>query len=147
MSHFYGTVDGRAKTQATRCGTKNSGITTQAASWTGAVRTRLWHEESTGTDMCEVSMIPWHGSGVKHVLYTGPVDRFAPMQTKPWFVHMENAAMAFEKEAESHIDSVLKHAALKDAQSIRTLILEIDNGDHQQQQQRVIPNLTLQLTD
>jgi len=37
MSHFYGTLQGN-RGEATRCGTKKSGIETYAASWKGAIR-------------------------------------------------------------------------------------------------------------
>ena len=72
MSHFYGSLHG-SRGKATRCGTKSSGYEAIAASWQGAVETRLWHDEDTGLDMARVSLIPWHGAGVSKVLYEGPV--------------------------------------------------------------------------
>ena len=42
MSHFYGTIRGQAG-QATRRGSKSSGLTTEAASWNGVVRVTLDH--------------------------------------------------------------------------------------------------------
>lgn len=42
MSHFYGTMTRRnGKTRITATGHKSKGITTQAASWAGAVETTL----------------------------------------------------------------------------------------------------------
>ena len=73
MAHFYGTLNG-SRGEATRCGTKNSGMTTHAASWAGAVRTRLWHDSETGQDMARVELVPWHGSGCYRTLYSGPVS-------------------------------------------------------------------------
>lgn len=78
MAHFYGIVDGSAKTEATRCGTKVSGLSTTAASWQGAIRTRIWHCEETGEDMCEVRMIPWQGAGETQTLYRGPIGTYCP---------------------------------------------------------------------
>ena len=40
MSHFYSKIQGN-RGEATRCGTKDSGVTATAASWTGAIRTEL----------------------------------------------------------------------------------------------------------
>lgn len=63
MSHFYGTIDGSASTQATRCGTKNSGITTNAAGWTGSIRVDVWHDKESERDHYRVILTPWQGSG------------------------------------------------------------------------------------
>ena len=71
MSHFYGTLQGN-RGQATRCGTKNSGIQTVAASWQGCVKVNLY--EKDGTDYATVSLAPWHGVGTSKLLYEGPVN-------------------------------------------------------------------------
>ena len=78
MSHFYGTLKGQ-RGQATRCGSKSSGITTQTASWAGAVEVSAWHDTRTETDMVEVRLIPWrNGAGTKRLLYRGPVNGGPP---------------------------------------------------------------------
>lgn len=71
MAHFYGVIEG-ARGQATRCGTKSSGMQTHAASWKGAVRTTL--TERNGETHALVELIPWHSIGVSRLLYAGPVD-------------------------------------------------------------------------
>ena len=63
MSHFYGTLDGMARTTATRRGNKNSGITTYAAGWSGAIRVTVWHDDDTGKDKFCVDLVPWQSSG------------------------------------------------------------------------------------
>lgn len=73
MSHFYGTIDGQAG-QATRRGSKNSGLRVVAASWDGAVEVTLRHDEAKGYDVAEVSLIPWQGRGVRRHLWRGTVD-------------------------------------------------------------------------
>lgn len=77
MAHFYGTLNG-SRGPTSRCGTKNSGMITQTASWEGAVKVYLW--ESEGVDMARVSLIPWHGAGVNRTLYDGPVSGGEPME-------------------------------------------------------------------
>jgi hypothetical protein len=72
MAHFYGTVNGRAHTQASRLGTRNSGLRTVAASWHGAVAVDLY--ERDGCDFAQVSLIPWQGNGTTRVIYDGPVS-------------------------------------------------------------------------
>jgi len=74
MAHFYGKTSGSAGTSGTRCGTKKSGIESIAASWQGAVRTTLYYDKETDTDMVVVSLIPWKGVGVNQELYQGPVN-------------------------------------------------------------------------
>lgn len=71
MSHFYGVLKG-SRGEATRCGTKVSGLRVTAASWEGAVRTELY--ERDGRDYARISLVPWQGLGTVRVLYDGPVD-------------------------------------------------------------------------
>lgn len=73
MAHFYATLHG-TRGEASRLGTKSSGMDATVASWQGAVSVRLWHDGATDTDMAEVSLIPWHGAGDKTPLYAGPVS-------------------------------------------------------------------------
>jgi hypothetical protein len=73
MAHFRGTIKG-VRGEASRLGTKASGLTANIASWQGAVDVRLWHDEETGQDMAEVSLSLHHGVGTNRVLYSGPVN-------------------------------------------------------------------------
>ena len=75
MSHFYGKLQG-GRGEATRCGHKSSGLQTVAASWDGAVKTDLHHED--GVDMVHVYLTKWHGRGVHKTLYIGPVGEYKP---------------------------------------------------------------------
>jgi len=63
MSHFYGTVRGQSSGEATRRGSKNSGLRVAAASWQGAVYVYLFHDEETGKDCYRVELGPWKGNG------------------------------------------------------------------------------------
>lgn len=74
MSALYGTLKGKAKTIATRCGTKNSPIVTMAASWAGAVRVEVYID-ADGTEKFEVIMCQWHGNGDYRVLCSGLVGK------------------------------------------------------------------------
>jgi hypothetical protein len=73
MSHFYGVVTGQAKTQATRRGSKNTGLRVAAASWNGGVFVRLWHDAETGLDHYAVELGPWRGHGRCEILATGTI--------------------------------------------------------------------------
>lgn len=70
MSHFYGTLQGN-RGEASRGGSKDSGITSYTASWRGAVRVRLYVKDSV--DMAYVELVPWQGQGTNQLLYDGPV--------------------------------------------------------------------------
>ena len=80
MSHFYSVIQGN-RGQATRCGTKDSGVTATAASWTGAIRTDLWYSTEDDVNRYTVVMIPWHGVGCTRVMATGTVGEFKWMET------------------------------------------------------------------
>ena len=83
MSTFYGTLRGKARTIATRCGSRGSGITTTAASWKGAVVVRMYTNDN-GTELFEVVMAQWHGHGDYKVIASGVVGdaRSIEMGTK-----------------------------------------------------------------
>lgn len=66
MSHFYGRLSGKAKTTATRCGTKDSGVETIAAGWGGAIHVQVWCHN--GHDNFRVELVPWQGSGGQPIL-------------------------------------------------------------------------------
>jgi hypothetical protein len=71
MAHFYGTIQG-ARGEASRLGTKSSGLHVVAASWQGAVDVQLY--ERDGMDYVIVSLKPWQGHGESRLLYEGPVS-------------------------------------------------------------------------
>ena len=73
MSQFYGTLDGQARTVATRRGSKKSGITATAASWSGAVRVSVSDED--GEERFDVYMVQWHGRGECKLLATGVIGK------------------------------------------------------------------------
>ena len=77
MSHFYGTAFG-GKTEATRTGTKASGMTTFAASHGGAARCILSHDPRSGKDTVRIDLTTWRGMGASETLYEGPVNCCKP---------------------------------------------------------------------
>ena len=74
MAHFYADIKG-CRGEASRLGSKASGIIAHVASWAGSVRVSISHDEKTGEDWACVSLEPWHnGAGVSRLLYSGPVS-------------------------------------------------------------------------
>lgn len=71
MAHFYGKVRG-SKGEATRCGTRNSGMKTYCAAWGGAIRCRAYVNEE-GIDCVTVVKTFWRGRGEAKLLYDGPI--------------------------------------------------------------------------
>jgi hypothetical protein len=99
MSHFYGTINNHSsRTQATRCGHKSNGLITHAASWSGAVRTSLHYDEQHTRDMCSVSLVQWHGGGVNHPLYSGPVGKYEPGLPPPKAVEFDPSGLSAFRE-------------------------------------------------
>ena len=78
MSHFYGTIQGN-RGETTRGGSKDSGLTTFAASWKGAVRVDVFVNQDTGEDVARVALVPWRGRGINRILYEGPVGELRPL--------------------------------------------------------------------
>ncbi len=72
MSHFYAKIPNSArKNAATARGHKNTGITTQAASYAGAIEVDVWHNSETGKDEFRVCQILWHGGGIREEIASG----------------------------------------------------------------------------
>ena len=78
MAHFYGFINGRAKSTASRLGTKDSGLSAVAASWDGCIRTYIWHDEVEKVDRFEVYQGPWNGAGCSNLLASGIVGQTSP---------------------------------------------------------------------
>lgn len=74
MSKFYGTLSGSAKTQATRRGNRNTGVTVQAASWAGGIEVRVFEDEQ-GNECFSVSHIPWYGHGAYKLIKQGKLGK------------------------------------------------------------------------
>jgi len=72
MSHYYGRMLG-SRGEATRCGTKDSGMITVAAGWGGAIRVQLFQDE--GVDMFAIEQIPWEGTGVSQTIACGEIGQ------------------------------------------------------------------------
>jgi hypothetical protein len=70
VSHFYGTLQG-SRGEATRCGTKKSGVEAWVASWGGAIRVKVWHEN--GEDRFVVEQRQWHSTGVDRPIARGVI--------------------------------------------------------------------------
>ena len=70
MAHFYGTLQG-GRGEATRCGSKDSGMVTYCTSWRGAVRCTAY--DRGGIDCVRVERVPWKGAGPYVLLYDGPM--------------------------------------------------------------------------
>lgn len=71
MAHFIGTITGE-RGPVLRLGSASSGLVTNAASYGGAVETKLYVYE--GLDYARVALVPHHGVGTYRVLYDGPVS-------------------------------------------------------------------------
>lgn len=72
MSHFYGIIEGQAKTQATRTGSKFSGLETHCASQQGAIRCVAYIDENE-IDCVLIEKTTWQGKGKYKLLYEGPI--------------------------------------------------------------------------
>jgi hypothetical protein len=74
MAHFYGILKGNRQEVARR-GSRESGLTTVAASWDGCVRVELYAPGDDAADHARITLEPRpQGSvGAKVVIYDGPI--------------------------------------------------------------------------
>ncbi len=85
MSHFYGSLHG-SRGEATRCGTKHSGMLTHCAGWGGCIQAEAFEHDDT--DMYRVYLTPWKNSGGSSILLSAgrlksDIDRSA-IHITPW---------------------------------------------------------------
>jgi hypothetical protein len=112
MAHFYGTLQG-SRGQATRCGTKASGMRAIAASWNGSIVTGLSYNpdapNSDRLDVADVGVQPWHGKGQSIALYRGPAGGAFNVYIKTvvdgW---LEPCEAATQNEADALVDRLKK---------------------------------------
>lgn len=76
MAHFRGTFQGGRGTEASRLGTRKSGLSAHIASWQGAASVQL--SEKDGVDWAIVTLAQHHGQGTFRILYDGPVSGDPP---------------------------------------------------------------------
>ena len=75
MAHFRGVVQGN-RGDASRLGSKDSGISVEAQGWEGKVIVGLYHDERAGHDMARICLAPHvNGAGTDKPIYDGPVGR------------------------------------------------------------------------
>ncbi len=80
MSHFYGKTWGKPQSIATRTGHKATGLTTQAASYAGAIEVELFHVPETGKDIFIVRQIPWQGVGAYEQIAKGVLGQLVDVK-------------------------------------------------------------------
>lgn len=73
MSHYYGTAQG-SRGEVSRTGGKNSGITTHATCWSGAIRVRLCYDQETDEDRVVIELRTWPGRSFKATLLDASVQ-------------------------------------------------------------------------
>ena len=75
MSVFYGTVQGNHG-EATRQGSKLSGIRGSVQSWNGSIITSMWYDETTGDLCCEIKTNSGSASITGETIFRGTFDQF-----------------------------------------------------------------------
>jgi hypothetical protein len=77
MAQFRGSIQGQ-RGEASRLGSKGSGLQVEAASWQGAVNVEMWYDERQDRDMFRVEQTPHHGRGINQHLLQGVVGEPLP---------------------------------------------------------------------
>jgi len=115
MSHFYGTVCGQARTDASRRGSKNGGLQTTAASWSGAVKVSLSYDEKAECNRYYVEQIQWqNGGGINQMIDEGVVGQPSrTQQNSRMFEKILNSKMVvtlvgIDPELDAVIDAKLR---------------------------------------
>jgi hypothetical protein len=79
MAHFFGSIQGQAG-DATRIGSKRSGISAYVQSWTGRITIHMQHSEHEDSDIGCVILTPGPQGTGRGIDITGDVDATALVQ-------------------------------------------------------------------
>lgn len=74
MAHYRGIIQGQ-RGEASRLGTKNSGLTVEAASWNGKIKVELYHDEESGEDKFHVIQDKHNGAGIYEPIASGVLGK------------------------------------------------------------------------
>jgi len=74
MAQFRGLVQGQ-RGEATRLGTKSSGLRVDAAGWGGRITIGLFHNEETGEDDFRIAQETHSGAGIYELIATGTLGK------------------------------------------------------------------------
>ena len=74
MARFYGTPNGKARTQATRCGSKSKGIFTKVMGWNGIVTVEVFADGDKDRYRVVVGPHPHNGGGTSKVIAEGLLE-------------------------------------------------------------------------
>lgn len=97
MAHFYAQMKGN-KGEATRCGTKGSGMSVQAAGWKGAIDVQLTARNDH--DCYVVRLTPWMSSGgFARIIAEGKLDSVQGIDLA--MVNMRKALRDIQEQAEN----------------------------------------------
>ena len=84
MAQFRGTIQGQ-RGEASRLGTKSSGLRVEAASWSGKIVVELRHDAKSGKDYFEVRQEKHHGQGFSAPIAKGYFGE-APDEFKAFYM-------------------------------------------------------------
>lgn len=123
MSHFYGTLQGQAG-EATRRGSKNSGVATIAASFKGAIKVDLWYDEADGKDHFLIFQQPWHGAGVSELIADGVIGESLPKTPNKGNAQLEGHKLLrkIAKEMRKEHDSGDGHFSTEEVEFIESMV-------------------------
>jgi len=68
MSHFYGSISGRARTIVTRCGDKKSGISAHIRSWEKGIKVECKYNENINKNIFHIYLTGGSNRPSKKVL-------------------------------------------------------------------------------
>lgn len=81
MAHFWASIKGEIMQeqkpgQPGRVaveGIKKDGMLLISASWTGAVKIKMFYNEETDENWVTIRKIPWNNVGIHKLIYSGPI--------------------------------------------------------------------------
>jgi hypothetical protein len=103
MAQFHAVIQG-ARGEASRLGSKQSGIVAHIQSWEGQVNVVMYHASNANRDMVRVSLAPHaHDGGASVLLYEGPCDAWRHAHERrltlaPW----QRASRELASQATAH---------------------------------------------
>lgn len=115
MAHFYSSIQG-SRGEATRCGTKSSGVRSYVQGWTGRIESDMRYDEDTKRDEGWVNLTTGPSGSGRHVDITGHINVAAIVQAASFDAetgrHLRQAQASMQRANEAAVKACSKRDKL-----------------------------------
>ena len=131
MAHFRGVVQGN-RGDASRLGSKDSGLSVEAQSWDGKVVTGLHYNHTDNRNVAQVALRQHsNGAGTRATLYFGPVSHVELSGILPTLPLFGEIGVVLQAVLRGRIDATVMAAQMLEKLRSLELVGDENGNDHE----------------